>query len=97
MPELVSSLILLQLRTPTVLNASGCFPMLSSLVDILDNFNQLAPGLRKEDDEDLAWSGICGKNDISETSDHDQLLVGVTVLIFGRYAATPNSWLSKEH
>lgn len=65
LPELVSSLILLQLRTPTVLNTSRSFGMLSSLLDLLDNFNSLAPGLRKDDSEDMGWPGVSGNNTYS--------------------------------
>ena len=60
LPELITSLVLLQLRAPTVLNTTSCFPMLTTLLDILDSFNKLAPGLALEDNEDLAWPGVWG-------------------------------------
>ena len=61
LPELLTSLVLLQLKAPTVLHLSSCVPMLQSLLDILDRFNQLAPGLIREERDDLAWSGVWSK------------------------------------
>ncbi|XP_038055580.1 E3 ubiquitin-protein ligase HERC2-like [Patiria miniata] len=60
LPELIASLVLLQVKRRSI-------PIndLTSLVDLLDVFNRLSPGMDKEDAEDLAWSGhlrggICG-------------------------------------
>lgn len=61
LPEMVTSLVLLQIHAPTVLHTSNCVSMLQTLLDILDKFNGLAPGIHKEDTEDLAWPGIKGK------------------------------------
>jgi E3 ubiquitin-protein ligase HERC2 len=44
-----------------VLGTSGDIMILDGMLDILDKFNKLAPGLQKEDQEDLAWPGIWGK------------------------------------
>ncbi|XP_064637694.1 E3 ubiquitin-protein ligase HERC2-like isoform X2 [Lineus longissimus] len=60
LPELVTCLVLLQIHTPMVLDATGDIMILEGLLDILDKFNKLAPGLQKEDQEDLAWPGIWG-------------------------------------
>ena len=60
LPELVKSLVLLQLNSPTILHVAGIVPMLMVLLDIIDKFNKLAPGLAKEDSEDLAWPGVWG-------------------------------------
>jgi len=60
LPEMITSLVLLQLYAPTVLHTSNCVSVLQALLDILDEFNRLAPGLHKDDTEDLAWPGIKG-------------------------------------
>ncbi len=61
LPELVTSLTLLQLHAPTVLHAAGVTPLLMTLLDSLDRFNQLAPGAYRDNNEDLAWPGIWGE------------------------------------
>ena len=58
LPEMVTCLVLLQLRCPQVLHASQAHQTLAHLLDDLDCFNHLAPGTDKEDTEDLAWPGI---------------------------------------
>ena len=54
-PELITSLVLLQVK-----HRSVPLSELSSLIDLLEAFNRLAPGMDKEDAEDLAWSGLRG-------------------------------------
>ncbi|XP_063244096.1 E3 ubiquitin-protein ligase HERC2 isoform X2 [Bacillus rossius redtenbacheri] len=56
--ELLLSLILLQLEAPLLLHHVKWVPLLSPLVDTLDKFNRLAPGMDKDDAEDMAWPGI---------------------------------------
>lgn len=58
LPELVTSMVLLLCKAPAAVQSSKAVVMLSSLVDILDKFNRLAPGSEREDAEDLAWPGI---------------------------------------
>lgn len=58
---MVTSLVLLQKYTPTVMQASNCTPVLQGLLDLLDKFNRLAPGLSKDEQDDLAWPGVWGK------------------------------------
>ena len=55
-------MVLLQLHSPTIMQASNSEPMLHSLLDILDKFNKLAPGCNRDDLEDLSWPGVWGKN-----------------------------------
>ena len=62
LPELATCLVLLQQRVPAVMHASACMPMLHALLDILDKFNRLAPGLQRDDYEDLSWPGIWGES-----------------------------------
>lgn len=61
LPELVTSLVLLQLHVPTVLHASNAIVMLQTLLDLLDKFNKLAPGLVREEMDDLSWPDVWGK------------------------------------
>nr|CAD7427832.1 unnamed protein product [Timema monikensis] len=58
LPELLLSLILLQLEAPLLLHHVNWVPLLSPLLDTLDKFNRLAPGGDKDDAEDMAWPGI---------------------------------------
>lgn len=54
-------LVLLQLRNPAVIQSSQVVPVMEQLLDIIDKFNKLAPGLNKDDKEDLAWPGVFSK------------------------------------
>ncbi|XP_014679282.1 PREDICTED: LOW QUALITY PROTEIN: E3 ubiquitin-protein ligase HERC2-like, partial [Priapulus caudatus] len=58
LPELVSSLLLLLYKAPSVIQSSKAVLMLGCMLDVLDKFNRLAPGVEREDVEDLAWPGI---------------------------------------
>ena len=66
LPELSVSLVLLQLHAPSILHASQCSPHLVTLMESLDAFNHLAPGLHREDTEDLAWPGVWGTHFCNE-------------------------------
>ncbi|XP_033632375.1 E3 ubiquitin-protein ligase HERC2-like [Asterias rubens] len=64
-PELITSLVLLQVK-----HRSVPLSELSSLIDLLEAFNRLAPGMDKEDAEDLAWSGLrAGLSGIATSND----------------------------
>ena len=58
LPELAVGLVLLQLKTPSVVLESDCVPLLRGLVELLDRFNRLAPNVLADDEEDLAWTGV---------------------------------------
>ncbi|GFN81530.1 E3 ubiquitin-protein ligase herc2-like, partial [Plakobranchus ocellatus] len=58
LPEMITCLVLLQLRCPQVLHVSQAHQTMACLLDDLDCFNHLAPGTEKEDTEDLAWPGV---------------------------------------
>jgi E3 ubiquitin-protein ligase HERC2 len=60
LPELLASVVLLHTSLPAVLDAAQIVPVLGGLLDMLDKFNKLAPGVNKEDEEDLAWPGGIG-------------------------------------
>ncbi|XP_052829652.1 E3 ubiquitin-protein ligase HERC2 isoform X3 [Octopus bimaculoides] len=59
LPEIVTSLVLLQLKNPAVLQSSKVIVVLDGILDILDKFNRLAPGLEWDDKDDLLWPGFC--------------------------------------
>ncbi|XP_048243824.1 E3 ubiquitin-protein ligase HERC2-like isoform X1 [Haliotis rufescens] len=58
LPEMVTCMILLNLRSPEIVTLSKAVPVLEEILDILDKFNRLAPGLDRDDKEDLAWPGV---------------------------------------
>jgi hypothetical protein len=58
--ELVTSLVLIQQRIPTVIHVSNVTSTLLVLLDRLDLFNKLAPGLQHQDSEDFACPGVWG-------------------------------------
>lgn len=60
LPELLVSVVLLHTCLPAALGVAQAIPVLAGLLDMLDKFNQLAPGMKKEDEEDLAWPGGIG-------------------------------------
>ncbi|KAJ8297784.1 hypothetical protein KUTeg_024315 [Tegillarca granosa] len=58
LPEMVTCMVMLQLRNPVVIYASKSVPLLENLLDSVDSYNKLAPGLDRDDKEDLAWPGV---------------------------------------
>ena len=58
---MTTCLVLLQLRNPAVVQSSRVVPVMEQLLDIMDSFNKLAPGLDRDDKEDLAWPGVFSK------------------------------------
>ena len=60
LPEFLTAVVLLQTCMPSVMDSSRTVPLVSGLLDLLDKFNRLAPGVQKEDEEDLAWPGGIG-------------------------------------
>ena len=70
---MVTSMVLLQLKAPGVIHSSRSVPVLEEILDILDNFNKLAPGLDRDDKEDLSWPGVWSKWEIDWLIDWFQL------------------------
>ena len=66
LPEMLTCMVLLQLRSPAVVQVSRAVPVLGDILDILDKYNKLAPGLAKDDKEDLAWPGVWSKYRMAE-------------------------------
>ena len=60
LPELLVAMVLLQTYMSSTTSLSQTVPLLGGLLELLDRFNRLAPGLQKEDEEDLAWP--CGSS-----------------------------------
>ncbi|GIY59956.1 e3 ubiquitin-protein ligase HERC2, partial [Caerostris darwini] len=62
LPELLVCLVQLEIMYPSLIHESQLIPVLSQLLDHLDKFNQLAPGIDKEDTADLLWHGNTSSN-----------------------------------
>ncbi|XP_068720941.1 E3 ubiquitin-protein ligase HERC2-like [Montipora capricornis] len=60
LPEFLSAMVLLQTCMPMVMDSFRTVPLIGGLLDLLDKFNRLAPGVQKDDEEDLAWPGGIG-------------------------------------
>ena len=55
---MLTCMVLLQLKSPAVVETSSSVPLLEQMFDILDKYNRLAPGLVRDDKEDLSWPGV---------------------------------------
>lgn len=58
--ELVTEVLLLHNVNPSLFLRSTTVTKLENMIDVLDKFNQLAPGCRRGDSQDLSWPGIFG-------------------------------------
>ncbi|CAD6227584.1 GSCOCG00001264001-RA-CDS [Cotesia congregata] len=58
LPELVICLILLQIDYPMLLHSMNWMTVFAPVLDVLDQFNRLAPTVEKDDADDLSWPGI---------------------------------------
>lgn len=61
LPELLSCLVLLSVRCGAAVRASRAVSVVGQTLELLDRFNQLAPGRDRDDQEDLAWPGVWSK------------------------------------
>ncbi|KAK0097381.1 hypothetical protein PV326_002182 [Microctonus aethiopoides] len=67
LPELVICLILLQIDYPLLLQAMSWMEVFSPILNVLDQFNRLAPTIEKDDADDLSWPGIIAPQQGSKT------------------------------
>jgi len=58
LPELLACLIIIEKKTPELLQLLSVVPTLHSLLDALDAFNRCAPGLLRDDANDLAFPSL---------------------------------------
>ncbi|KAK7486952.1 hypothetical protein BaRGS_00021768, partial [Batillaria attramentaria] len=58
LPELLSCLVLLSVRCGPVIRVSRAVTVVGQTLELLDRFNQQAPGRDRDDQEDLAWPGV---------------------------------------
>ncbi len=77
---MITCLVLLQQCVPTVIHVAHSVPMLQSLLDLLDTFNSLAPGLPLEDADDLAWSGVARGKRYLDLDENCYLLTDITAV-----------------
>jgi len=59
-PELLTCLIIIEKKTPELLQQLNITPTLHSLLDALDAFNRCAPGLLRDDADDLSFPSLQG-------------------------------------
>lgn len=60
LPELIVSIVLLLTRDAGLMQETGSIPLLAALLEHVDRFNHLSPGMERDDNEDLAWPGLMG-------------------------------------
>lgn len=60
LPELIVSIMLLLTHDAGLMQETGSIPLLAALLEHVDRFNHLAPGVERDDNEDLAWPGLMG-------------------------------------
>lgn len=58
LPELVISLLLLQMEDQTVFAKTELIPSLTCILESLDKFNIIAPGFEKKEIDELLWAGF---------------------------------------
>ncbi len=63
LPEFVLNLTLILCESPGLLANIELGSVLTPWLSLLDSFNRLAPGLHKEDADDLAWTGTVSRRD----------------------------------
>lgn len=71
-PELIICLILLQLDYPMLLPSMNWMEVLAPVLTALDRFNVLAPGVDKNDADDLSWPGIIAPQHGSKITSQDE-------------------------
>lgn len=60
LPELVTCLIIIEKKTPELLHQLNVVPSLHCLLDSLDAFNRCAPGLFRDDTDDMSFPSLQG-------------------------------------
>jgi len=60
LPELLTCLIIIEKKTPELLQQLNIISTLHSLLDGLDAFNRCAPGLLRDDADDLSFPSLQG-------------------------------------
>ena len=60
LPELLTCLIIIEKKTPELLQLLNIVPTLHNLLDALDAFNRCAPGLMRDDADDLSFPSLQG-------------------------------------
>ncbi|GAB6021505.1 E3 ubiquitin-protein ligase herc2 [Chamberlinius hualienensis] len=71
LPEIIISLTLLQLRLPYIALESH----MTLLLDHLDRFNQLAPGLNLDETEVLLWPGLTQSTSVKKIQEEQLIMI----------------------
>lgn len=73
--ELINCILLLHSKSPDMFMKSSTISKLENMLGILDKFNQLAPGAKRDDEENLSWPGFFGERKMPPS--FDNLLITV--------------------
>lgn len=68
--ELVTGVLLLHNSSSATIMQSSTVAKLENMIDVLDKFNQLAPGSRRDDAQDLSWPGVFGRRRCATLTNH---------------------------
>ena len=69
LPELVISLLLLQMENQTLFAKCEIIPSLTCILETLDKFNVIAPGFEKEESDELLWPGFLHSQSFKSNDD----------------------------
>jgi len=60
LPELLTCLLIVEKKTPELVHQLNVVPTLHCLLDALDAFNRCAPGLLRDDADDMSFLSLQG-------------------------------------
>ncbi|XP_034934449.1 E3 ubiquitin-protein ligase HERC2 [Chelonus insularis] len=72
LPELIVCLILLQIDYSMLLRDMNWMTVFAPVLDVLDQFNRLAPTIDKEDADDMSWPGIIAPQQGNKASNAEE-------------------------
>ncbi|XP_078045783.1 E3 ubiquitin-protein ligase HERC2 [Augochlora pura] len=75
LPELVTCLILLQVDYPMLLLQMNWMDRIGPMLEALDRFNKLVPGIDRNEGDELSWPGIIAPQHSNKISISDELSV----------------------
>ena len=82
LPELLTCLIIIAKKTPELLHLLNVVTVLDSLLDALDEFNRCAPGLLRDDTDDLSFPSLQGLSTLLADDLSFPSLQGLSTLLF---------------
>lgn len=61
---MITCMVLLQQKNPLVIRSSKAISIFEDILDVIDKFNHIAPGMNREDREDLSWPGVWSRSSL---------------------------------